>query len=45
MKIATLSIGYADGLPRSLSDGHGYVLLRGQKAPIAREEYVWTKPS
>lgn len=34
MKIATLSIGYADGLPRSLSDGHGYVLLRGQKAPI-----------
>ncbi len=34
MKIATIAIGYADGLPRSLSDGRGYVLLHGQKAPI-----------
>lgn len=34
MKIAVLSIGYADGLPRCLSDGGGAVLLRGQRAPI-----------
>lgn len=34
MKIAVLSIGYADGLPRNLSDGHGYVLLHGKRAPI-----------
>ena len=34
MKIACLSIGYADGLPRSLSGGSGSVLLHGHKAPI-----------
>lgn len=34
MKIATLSIGYADGLPRSLSNGVGSVLIHGQKARI-----------
>lgn len=34
-KIATLSIGYADGLPRSLSNGTGYVLINGCKARIA----------
>lgn len=34
MKIAVLTIGYADGLPRSLSNGVGSVLLHGQKAPI-----------
>ncbi|MCM1063356.1 MAG: serine racemase VanT catalytic subunit [Eubacterium sp.] len=34
MRIAVLSIGYADGLPRELSCGKGYVLLRGLKAPI-----------
>lgn len=33
-KIAALSIGYADGLPRELSFGKGYVLLKGQKAPV-----------
>lgn len=33
MKIATIPIGYGDGYPRSLS-GKGYVLIRGQKAPI-----------
>lgn len=33
MKIAALTIGYADGLPRNLS-GRGYVLLAGKKAPI-----------
>ena len=32
-RIATVSIGYGDGYPRLLSD-KGYVLIRGQKAPI-----------
>lgn len=34
MQIAVLSIGYADGLPRELSCGRGYVLLHGCQAPI-----------
>jgi len=34
MKIAVLAIGYADGLPRSLSCGVGHVLIDGQKASI-----------
>lgn len=34
MRIAVLSIGYADGLPRELSCGKGYVLLHGSKAPV-----------
>lgn len=33
-RLATLSIGYADGLPRALSCGVGHVLLHGKKAPI-----------
>lgn len=33
MKVATIPIGYGDGYPRSLSS-KGYVLIRGQKAPI-----------
>ena len=33
-RIAVLSIGYADGLPRSLSCGQGWVLIAGQRAPI-----------
>ena len=33
-KIAVLSIGYADGIPRALSCGHGYVLINGSKAEI-----------
>lgn len=33
--LATLTIGYADGLPRSLSEGVGEVLIHGHKAPIA----------
>ncbi|XCP83657.1 alanine racemase [Roseburia hominis] len=33
MRIATIPAGYGDGYPRSLS-GKGYVLIRGQKAPI-----------
>lgn len=34
MKIAVLALGYADGLPRSISNGSGYVLINGQKARI-----------
>ena len=34
-RIAVLSIGYADGLPRSLSCGRGRVLIHGKSAPIA----------
>lgn len=33
--LAILTIGYADGLPRSLSNGVGAVLIHGKKAPIA----------
>jgi Alr-MurF fusion protein len=33
-KIATLAIGYADGYDRRFSNGVGYVLIQGQKAPI-----------
>ena len=33
-QIATIAIGYADGLPRALSGGVGSVLIRGQRAPI-----------
>lgn len=32
-RIATVSIGYADGYPRSLSS-RGYVLIHGKKAPV-----------
>ncbi len=34
-RLAVLSIGYADGVPRSLSCGKGWVLLNGRKAPVA----------
>lgn len=34
MKVATLSIGYADGISRSISNKGGYVLIHDQKAPI-----------
>ncbi|KAF9145145.1 hypothetical protein BGX30_010224 [Mortierella sp. GBA39] len=34
IRIATVSIGYADGVPRMLSDGGGQVLIRGQRASI-----------
>ena len=34
-RIAILPVGYADGYPRNLSCGKGYVLVNGQKAPIA----------
>lgn len=32
-RVATVPVGYGDGYPRSLS-GKGYVLIRGQQAPI-----------
>lgn len=34
MKIAVLTIGYGDGVPRTLSCGKGTVLIRGQRAPV-----------
>ena len=34
MTIATLSIGYADGLRRAVGNGNYSVLIKGQKAPI-----------
>jgi len=34
MKIATASIGYADGLPRHISGNGGKGIINGQKAPI-----------
>lgn len=34
MKIAVLSIGYADGVPRSLSCGRGSVIISNRKVPI-----------
>lgn len=33
--IATIPIGYADGIDRHLGNGNGYVMINGQKAPIA----------
>lgn len=32
-KIATLPVGYADGIRRALGNGKGYALVKGQKAP------------
>jgi alanine racemase len=34
MKIATLALGYADGLSRKLSDSDAYVVIKDQKAPF-----------
>lgn len=34
-RIAVLAIGYADGIPRSLSCGAGSVLIHGCQAPVA----------
>ncbi len=33
-QIATIPIGYADGFPRSLSEGKGEVLINGSKFPV-----------
>ncbi len=40
MKIATLSIGYTDGVPRELSQGGGEVLIHGTRAPIIGRIYM-----
>ncbi len=34
MRVAVVSIGYGDGLPRSLSLGKGRMLIRGRFAPV-----------
>ncbi|UVI30667.1 serine racemase VanT catalytic subunit [Paenibacillus spongiae] len=34
IRIATLTIGYGDGIPKTLADNGGYVLIRGQRAGI-----------
>src|SRR5690606_6971674 len=34
MRIATIAIGYADGLSRAYSQGLGEVLINGKRAPI-----------
>lgn len=31
---ATIAVGHADGIPRSLGKGKGWVLIQGRKAPI-----------
>jgi Alr-MurF fusion protein len=33
-QIATIAIGYADGYDRRFSNGNGYVLIHGKKAPV-----------
>ncbi|MFM7672607.1 MAG: alanine racemase [Bacteroidota bacterium] len=33
-RIATIRLGYADGFPRRLGNGVGYVLMHGQQAPV-----------
>lgn len=33
-RIATVPIGYADGLNRKLSCGHGYFMVKGKPAPV-----------
>lgn len=34
MRVASLAIGYADGLPRTLSDGKGTILINGRRVRI-----------
>jgi len=34
MRIATISIGYADGYPRALGNGRAHVLIHGQEAKL-----------
>lgn len=33
-RIAVVSLGYADGLPRGLGEGRGHALLRGRRVPF-----------
>ena len=41
--IATIGIGYADGLNRKLSDKKGVMLVNGKRAHVM-EMFVWTWP-
>ena len=34
LKVATINIGYADGISRQFSDGVGYLMVSGKKAPV-----------
>lgn len=34
MKVATVTIGYADGIPRNISNGNAFVLVNGMEAPV-----------
>lgn len=34
-RVATIPLGYADGVPRSLGEDGGEVLIRGQRCPLA----------
>lgn len=34
IKIATIPVGYADGMRRTLSNGKGHVIILGKKAPV-----------
>lgn len=34
MKVATVTIGYADGIPRNISNGNACVLVNGMPAPV-----------
>lgn len=34
MKIATIALGYADGIPRSLSNGKAGFIIKGKTAPV-----------
>lgn len=34
VKIATVRVGYADGYPRTLSNGNGYMLVNNRRAPV-----------
>ena len=33
-RVATIGVGYGDGLPRAISGKEAYVLIGGQKAPL-----------
>jgi len=32
--IGTVCVGYADGIPRNIGNGKGYMLVKGKPAPI-----------
>ena len=43
MTIGVVTIGYGDGLPRSLSCGKGAVLIRGRRLPFW-DASAWIRP-